>query len=141
MATASKTSYSDDRKPPPTTSLSPQSTMQSSQSQSTYYDPIRQSTIEYPSDEETQIRDMPLPPPLRRLSSSSSSFEEELGLSPAGACTKPSLGFSSRPHVRFCEGDIQAEAMKMRKLILGSMRAQQKTCVRKDNNCFHPIDI
>ena len=76
---------------------------------------------EYPSDEEPIIIDMPLPPPLRRMSSSSFSLDEEVNSSPDVACTKPSLGFLSRPGVHFCDKDVQADVMKMRQLLVESM--------------------
>lgn len=95
MSKTSPSSYSysySDRKPPPPINLSPTSTIPQSSSQNQsldwYFMGRSWSTIiDYPSDEETHMRDMPLPPSLRRLSSYS--FGEDRKMSPV-TFTKPS---------------------------------------------------
>jgi len=117
MATVSKTFYGNcsDQKPPPAIDLLPNEAVQSSShKQPTYYTQILFSSVEYPSDEEPPVRDAPLPPPLRRYSSSWSSKDGELKTTADIACTKPGLGFLSRRRVTPCGQDTQTAAMKMR---------------------------
>jgi len=124
MAIASKTFYGNcsDQKPSSAIDLLPNKTIQSlSQKQPTYYTPSHLSSIKYTSDEAPPIRDVPLPPPLRRYSSSWSSLDEEPKTPPDVACTKPILGFLSRRRVTPCGEDTQTASMKMRCNVLESM--------------------
>ena len=133
--TSGGSSYSYDRKPPPSynqRSITPifdrnppsQSTMQSIHNQSAYYN--ARGNSEHPWDEETRRNTLMLPS-LRHMSSSFSSFDND---QKPIASTKPSLGFlkSSRVHPAclHCDGDeVQAKTTKMRHALLESIRTEE----------------
>lgn len=133
------------------TDISPQSTIQSSQNQSTFYYSWRQSSLEYPSDEEPPTRHMnlpppPPPPPLYHMSSSTSSFssfgEDHNNNLSTNSHTKPSLGFLSRTWRPYSSSkDIQEMTMKMREEVIESINTESTHHEHKKKQSKHLYPI